>query len=493
MKITKQAFTAYLIPLILFLIAFIWKLVFIETRNICIDEPFTIFHAQQSALDIIKLSTQNEPNPPLFMLLEHFWIDLFGISSLSVRMLPLLFNALTVIYIFFIGKKFFNPWCGIFASGIFILSTNHFYFGLEARTYSLLSLATAASLFYFLSLIQNYNNKKLLAALVIANFVLTYCHFFGWFVVFVQFATSFIYIKDRKLFKMLLLSIIITGVSFSPMAIIFIKQFFISSHGTWVQPPSNSEYLSQLYWFLNAKRVFIFILISILAGSIFMIGTKNYKKISNELLILFLWWFIPYTIMFLISSKIPMFINRYILFNSIGLYLFIAAIITFLYKKTYLYIISTIILVLMLLNIQINSKEFFYREVKNSADFVKRNANSNSIVIIYPHWAAWGFVYYYNNEIFKNAYDFDSVLKKNNIFPVWNIDYAKDYISKNQDKRILYYQDGSTDYKAIVNYLDSTYRRVDSAFYPQCFNVFIYDPLSKDTSQSATRPQPKKE
>src|ERR1035437_4241326 len=122
MKLTKQAFHNIYLPALLFLISFCWKLYYIGTRDICLDEPFTIFHAQFGVWDILKLPTQNEPNPPLFMLLVHFWIKVFGISSNSIRILPLLFNAATVVFIYFIGKKFFSLWSGILASGIFILS-----------------------------------------------------------------------------------------------------------------------------------------------------------------------------------------------------------------------------------------------------------------------------------------------------------------------------------------------------------------------------------
>ncbi len=479
MKRFRLQLEPIIIPLILFIVAFAWKLVFIESRDICIDEPFTIFHAQQNVLDIIKLTAQNEPNPPLFMLLLHFWIKLFGIEPLSVRLLPLLFNAFTVVFIYQIGRKFFSLTTGIFAAGLFIFSTYHFYFGLETRTYSLLSLATSASLFYFLSLIKNPSNRKFLIALIISNFVLIYCHFFGWFVVFVQFIISLLYLKNRVLFKRLFLALVITGLLFLPMAIVFVKQFLISSKGTWVQPPSNSEYLNQIFWFLNSKRVFVFVSITIFAGIIYKIYSRNNETIPRELIIVLLWWLIPYSIMFLVSSKVPMFINRYILFNTIGVYLSVAIFIGYLYKKIPNYIIGLSVLILMFIDLQINSKEFYYREVKNASVYIDKFKNDSSIVIIHPHWADLGLVYYQNRNIFKDVYHFDSLCKSEHFFPVWNIDFAKDAITNNSNKRVIFYQDGSFDYTAITEYLDSTYTKIDEVFFPQCFKVSIYDPKTK--------------
>jgi len=132
------------LPAVLFLVAFFWKLPYINVRDISLDEPYSIYNAQKGVIDIIKISTEGEPTPPLFMLLLHFWIKLFGLEPASVRFLPLIFNALTVVFVYLTGKRFFSFWAGIIASGFFLFSTAHFFHGLETRAYSLKALETAA-------------------------------------------------------------------------------------------------------------------------------------------------------------------------------------------------------------------------------------------------------------------------------------------------------------------------------------------------------------
>lgn len=474
MKLNRESFFNIYLPIIIFLIAFCWKLVFINSRDICIDEPFTIFHAQEGVWDILKLPANNEPNPPLFMLLLHFWIKLFGNSAASVRLLPLLFNALTAVIIYFTGKKFFNTGSGVLASSLFILSTYHFYFGLETRTYSLLSMATAGSLFFYLSLLRNPDNKKHIAALVFTNFLLIYSHFFGWFVVFIQFVANFLYLKDRKVFKTVLITTVLTGVTFLPMAPIFIKQFFISSKGTWVQPPESFEFLNQLYFFSNSRFMLNIFTTIIIFGIILMVLFKNFKTVKKEFFVILLWWLVPYTIMFFVSYKVPMFISRYILFNSIGYYLFLGVFINIFFKEIYAYILSGVVVVLMFYYLEINSKFLFYREVQNSVNHIKKYVNESTSIIIYPHWDHYGFIYYYNNEIFRNTSQFDSLLEKNCIYPSWHLDYLKSTVSENLKNRVILFQVGSDD-KSIFKYLDTTYKRVDSTFFPQCFVVGVFD------------------
>jgi len=475
MKINKQTFLNIYFPILLFLISFCWKLYYIGTRDVCLDEPFTLYHAQFNVWNILKLPTQNEPNPPLFMLLLHFWIKLFGISASSIRFLPLFCNALTTVFMYFIGKKFFSLWSGILSSGIFILSTYHFYFGLEARTYSMLSMATAASLYFFISLIKEPNKTKYIPALIISNFFLIYSHYFGLLIVFVQLITSFMFLENKKIFKKIWIAIIITGILFLPMAIIVIKQFLISSKGTWVQPPSKSEYLNQIWWFLNSKIIFNITLFIFFIGIIYAILTCTAKKIPREFIIIFLWWFIPFTLMFFVSFKIPMFLNRYILFNTIGFYLSIAIIINMLYDRTPLYIVSGLYLYFMFTQLQINSKDFYYREVKNTVNDVKNKLTPNTIILIYPSWADLGFMYYYNRSIFQNVSLYDTLLNKNNIYHVWNFAEVKEKLKMHKNNRIIFIQDGQLEDKTISTYLDSIYVISSKTFYPQCFNVSSYE------------------
>lgn len=484
----QQKLYSIYVPLVLFLIAFFWKFAYIGTRDVCMDEPFTIFHAQKSVKEILILPSQNEPNPPLFMLLLHFWIELFGNSPYSVRILPLLFNALTVVFIYFTGKKFFNMQVALFASALFLFSTYHFYFALETRAYSLLSLGTAASLYYFLSFVENDKDRRMLAGLIVSNIVLVYAHYFGWFAVLIQFLGILLYVRDFKKFLRLMLPLVITGIAFSPMAYLFVKQFLKSSKGTWVQPPGDDEYMAQIHMFFNAKTVYDLLIWFLAAGLLFKLLSNNRKPASKRLITIFLWWFIPYTFMYYVSEKVPMFINRYILFNSVGLYLFAAAFLSYLFgdRKFITGLLFTIAAWFMFRKIEINSKEFYYREVNNAVNYVKTQSDGQHIVIIHPHWTSLNFSYYYNRQIFNDTKHYDEHLAAESIYPVYNVMMARDYVKQNPGKRIIYYQDGSAliDPDAtIMKFLDSNFVRRDSVFFPQCFNITVFEPGRRDSVQ----------
>jgi len=428
---------------------------------------------------ILTLPAHDEPHPPFFMLLLHFWIKIFGISPYSVRIIPLLFHAFTAVIIYFIGKKFFSLWSGILATGIFIFATCHFCYSIETRSYSMLSMATAASLYFFLSLKTNFGNRKYLIALILANFVLIYCHYFGWFVVFIEFLASFMYIDNKKLFKTLFVALICTGLVFLPMALIAIQKLFTFSvkNTGWVFSKTTSyDYLNRLYYFFNNKYVFFIILLMLIGGIVRFYFIKTPKKnISRELIILFLWWFVPFTIMFLLPEKISIFSERYVMFNSIGLYIFTAAAINFLYSQKQAYFLGALLLIVMFSQLDVNSRHSNFAKVQKSINNVKSIVDDNTIILIQGYWFSPQLMYYYDQEIFKNITNYDSLLLKNDIFIVDSVSNVIEKIDKKE--RIIY--TGIWRDKNVIGYLDSHYERTDSIFYEDCFYISVFESVKK--------------
>jgi uncharacterized membrane protein len=406
------------IPILLFLIAFVWKLFFIDYRDICIDEPFIAFHAQKSAGEIIRLSATKEPNPPLFLLLTGFWVKVFGIGPFSLRFLPLVFNSLTVLFIYFTGKRFFNIWTALIASGMFLLSTLHFFHGVNARVYSLVSLETAAALYFFLRYANNLGDRKAFAGLLITNLLLVYSHYFGWFVILSQVVTGFFFIRGHKTFFRLMLPPFLTFIGFLPMVPAVYNLFIAKSDpGTWLNAPNPIDFLLQIYRFLNFKPAAYLILAILGVGLLYLLLILIIRKRirpSTNTAVLLLWWLLPYTLMFLISTRLPIFNNNYNLFNSIGLYLFIAAAIGFLFQwNRYLEpVFGILVVAVMGYYLKILPKDFSYREVSKSVEMVKKYKDDDTVVILYPFWSDLQFTYYYDRDIFRDYENFEEEMRK---------------------------------------------------------------------------------
>jgi len=244
--------TELIISAILFSVAFFWKLFYITERPLCLDEPYTLFHAQQGFWHILQLSIEKEPTPPLFMLLVGLMHKIVGLSTFGLRLLPLIFNALTAVVLFRIGTKISSIATGILASSLFILSSYHFYFGLELRTYSLMSFATAFSILQLIIYITA-PSKKAFWLLVLANLILVYSNYFGWLIIGVNtISISVLFIKNQQLVKRIWQSTLTSLLLFGPFFYFMFVRFLKATEGTWVQAPTSSMFKAELFAFLQS-------------------------------------------------------------------------------------------------------------------------------------------------------------------------------------------------------------------------------------------------
>lgn len=484
---TTASIQNYFLPIILFCIYFIWHFLHITDRDICLDEPYTIYHAQKSIYDIILLTINGEANPPLFMILVHGWIQLFGISVLSIRLLPLLLSSLTIIFLYKSSFKLAGVYAALFTSFLFLFSSLHFYFALEVRTYSLLSFFTAVIYYLYILLIQNEKKTWVIFCIILTNIGIVLSHHFGWFVIANQGIIFLFYFNKKELRKKIFTILVATIILSIPVIILVVKQFFVSSEVTWVAPPAESIFQNYLFAFFNHRYAFDFVAYTLLASLIFFIIYEIFiKKFAEvrlkETLILLICFAVPFTFMYLVSFKVPMFIDRYILFNSIPLYLFVGvAIGKLLYPFWYLQLIAFLsISIPVCEHLSVSQKNFYYREVKNAVDHTMKFKDEHTLVFIHPAWNNIEFVYYYNADLFKKIVA-DEFLKlyPENIYPIYSMDRVAD-ILKNKTKdiqTIIFYTNG-TDFANPYNKIPldtfKDYTRVDSVFYPQCINVMVY-------------------
>jgi len=470
----------FTIPFLLVILNLVLKFIFITTRDIALDEPFSIYFGQMDFKSIIQM-LYNENNPPLHFFILHLFIKLFGIGALSVRLPSLIFSTLTALMIYKTGKRFFNLTTGIGASLIFTFSTMHIYFSHEARVYPLFSLLTICSLYLFLSIVENPDKKNNFIYLFLCNLLLVYGHYFGFFVLFIEVACLLFISNWKDIWKKLFVMMTLVAICYVPIILIFFHRLGVSTgNGTWVAKPGITELYGNLNRFLNDRTNTLVLIIIFIGSTIVMYKQKilsakiNLLKSNINLKIVLIWFLAPYLIMFLVSYKFPMFIDRYILFTSIPFYITIAVVIEhFFVKSTYSIIAFSLLIMSQLFTMQLNPNN--NRRLKELAMITKALKTDSTTTLIAPHYAFMGFCYYYNLEYFQQAPNTIKRLNEENIFPVSNAKDANEILESRTNKKnpCIYIQAGSefTDPKNEIFQLLKDHYKHDKVFH-----VFeIYD------------------
>lgn len=471
----KVLFTA----LILLVVNLITKIMFLDKPSIAWDEPFSIYHAQMQPGWIVH-HLFNGNNPPGFDLLLHCWTKLFGISAFSVRFLPFLFSSLTAMMFFLLGNRFFNYRTGLVAALIFSFSNYHLFFAHEARVYSLFGFLTVTSFYLFFDFIR-IKNKRYLLGLAVINALLLYMHYFGFFVILVQGISVLAIAEIRKNhFFRFAASGTLTLALFLPNLLILFGRFSDSaSNGTWIEKPNGLVSLYNMLWsFSNQPVITVLCLLTLVAALVKLIIRKDLKGIQAEKKVVAIWFLFPFFFMFLISYKIPVFLDRYLIFVSFGYYLLVAISIGYLFsreKAAYIAAAPLVLLFAVTFRPNLDNK----RHVIETIDKVRALKDENTSVIICGRDFVLNFAYYYDPKLFRDVDQvgvYDKMIyefSKRDIFAVYHM--PTDVILK----RKVIYLDAAADFSDpgnnILNTLNSAYTLKQVHHFETIFNVYEFE------------------
>lgn len=173
-------------PVLLLLLNLITKCWNLTSDAICLDEPFSIYHAQFD-IPVMFRQLENYNNPPLFEFILHFWIKLLDISPLSVRLLPSLIASCCPVLLYYFARRNFSLQAALAGSLLLSFSGLLFSYAHDCRAYSLFLLLTLASFYYYLEIVNKERRTPLKQVLfVLFSSLLIYAHYFGFFVLLIQ-------------------------------------------------------------------------------------------------------------------------------------------------------------------------------------------------------------------------------------------------------------------------------------------------------------------
>lgn len=283
------------------------------TQSLWRDEAFSILVAQKPLLEVLpKLSFE----PPVYYILLHYWISMFGNSEIATRSLSFVgFSLACVVVILWAEKLFGKHWLSWFTPLFFFLNPMLIYYAFEVRTYGWY-------IFFATLTMYAYAYKKW-PLFVLAATLGFYTH--SYFLVVVASVGIHWIITNRRLMvspkKLLrqpfIQSMLLFGLLIAPWLIKISKELSVLKH-SWYYPVNFnliSSVLGNMFvgyegtpwygWFFT-KIVSLVLLIIILVAM--------YKKQTrNRNGLFFIMVFFPLMLVIGISFIKPLFVNRYVI------------------------------------------------------------------------------------------------------------------------------------------------------------------------------------
>jgi mannosyltransferase len=344
-SITKGKF------LLLLLISFtglFLRIYHLSKESIWADEAESIIFAHLSVSEIFFVKSMT---PPLYYIILHWWIGMFGDSDFSVRFPSVLFGFLSLLMIYKIANQLFKN-ASLFSVFLLALSLFHIRYSQEARTYSLSSLLTLLSMYFFIKLI-NKESLSYVGWYILFSLLLLYSHIYGLFIVlsqniyygilfFVSRANCKLNPKKWFFIQAVCLILFLPWALLSPWVQMFAEHLIGGVEtGFWVPKPTRYDLI--MLFSEYSQNSYLILLIFVISASLTLIkictisGKLDWSNIfesmedfrwriclsnTDKFLLLFIWLLSPIIIPFLISQfATPMLISRYTIIASLAFYL----------------------------------------------------------------------------------------------------------------------------------------------------------------------------
>jgi mannosyltransferase len=154
---------------------------FWTSSDMWLDEALTV-NISKLPLSQLHGALERDGAPPLYYVLLHFWMKLFGSSDLGARSLSGVISVATIPFVWVAGKRLGGRTVAVTATVLVSTSPFAIYYGTEARMYSLVALLTAAGYLALDSAVRRPTARNLIATGVCTGLLL-YTHYWALYLV----------------------------------------------------------------------------------------------------------------------------------------------------------------------------------------------------------------------------------------------------------------------------------------------------------------------
>jgi mannosyltransferase len=301
-------------------LALLLRLVGVVTRPIWYDEAFSILLSQQGPSAILSGtlaadadSSAAEEHPPAYYFALWGWIQLFGNSLVSVRLLSIAFSLGIVFLLYLIVSHLFDEQTALAASFLAAILPFQIHYGVEIRMYVLLAFWLTLATFAFL--------KRQWVLFSIAAALAQYTHNLAAFYL-IPLAFTPIFQKDWKALRSLTLAGLAAIVLYSPWLIQLPAQVSKVTSSFWIEKPGIEKLFTLFLMYLPhlplpnsllmAGLLLATLIIALAAFQTYRARKEKAEQAKNGLWLAYL-AFVPPLLLWLVSQISPLYVERALL------------------------------------------------------------------------------------------------------------------------------------------------------------------------------------
>lgn len=325
--------------LLLLVLALLLRCLFLGRESLWLDEAASWWFSSDSAR-----AWHAEPtNPPLYYVLLHFWTRLFGASETGLRSLSIVPSLLSVWLVFRLARALLSPAIAWGASFYQAISTFQIYYAQEARCYSLLTFVILLSTLLLWKAMENQPQAGRLRyyfAYGVCVALALYVHFIAVFF-FVAHGCFVLFRRRRELFAYIA-STLCGVLLFAPWLLVLLKaaggggqagrrylllklpQAYFSFMFGDTLIPLNENAVTHLRETLTSHAVILFTAVSV-SVVLFAFAWLASRRWGDAMLFVVMNATVPVFVAFVISFKIMLFDERYLIATSPFVYIIVSA------------------------------------------------------------------------------------------------------------------------------------------------------------------------
>jgi uncharacterized membrane protein len=370
-----------------------------------IDEIIMLRVAGGSLSDV--LAAAQAGRPPVYVVLAHFWLKLFGVSEAATRSLSALAGIASIPIMYAVGRELFGRRVGLTSALLMAISQFHIYYSQDYRYYSWFTLLTLCS-FLLCRRALDGERRRDFVAYALASILLFYTHTFG---VFVLAAQNLYFVlrwgRDRRPATSWFVAQAFILLAVSPGLFIALRKVVTGTSGAmqWIPDPALWKPLTTLLAFIGAGLDYPAWPTVVAGTSFLVIGTllfavrrgtddwlasarnlvgvvRDVSAKQDQLLFVACWLLCPIVIPFVLSKVVgPMYISRYTISASPAFYLLLALGLSAVRKVVPVFISLGAIVILIAPGLRTYYVSDVKEQWREAAAYVEQHSQPNDVLV----------------------------------------------------------------------------------------------------------------